>query len=382
MFDYSCQRRCWRFYKCNSGNGIDYCQAGAPPEPELVQNSTGGTVTEQNITVTIPPGALATSELLVTIVQSNHSFAPVSGQSIIGVPLDIGPQCVDITTQSTCQSTNGCQWNGACSFIPFSSPVTITMPGNCISPNILRNQRIAKWIAGSWIPVVSCTPPKTPTGGMYTCTFDGRTATWNVTSCMMTAQTMSFSTYAIIDYSVQYCSTQFISQEGVWAVNYDVTDTYGNRVTGTTDPIKVDPYPPSTLAQLTGVIGNNGWFKSDVVVDFITSDSMSGIYATYYSLDNVTWSTWAGLDTFTVTSSADVYYYSEDVAGNLEEVKTVSIGVDKVAPEITTSDEGTAGTAPWWVSLVSSTITATDSDSGVQQLCRDIGLGEECVQAE
>ena len=69
------------------------------------------------------------------------------------------------------------------------------------------------------------------------------------------------------------------------------------------------------------------------------------------------------------------------MAGNLEDAKIARIGVDKAAPEITTSDEGTAGTAPWWVSLVSSTITATDPDSGVQQLCRDIGLGDECVQA-
>jgi len=206
-----------------------YCQGGycatAPPPQPIVYNETGGTVTDQGATVTILNGSLGTNELLVTIVPSNHSFATVSGPTtVVGQPLDIGPQCTDPPlNQSACESTNGCMWNVTkCAFIRFLKPVTITMPGNCTPPSKIWQQKIAKYTAGSWVAVVNCIPKnQTQTGGLiWNCTAaDGRVATWYTDTCMMSAQTMSFSTYAaIVD---QECPPGMISY---WTFNDGAAD--------------------------------------------------------------------------------------------------------------------------------------------------------------
>jgi cysteine-rich repeat protein len=178
--------------------------AAAPPEPNLIQNSTGGTVEDQGITVTIPQGSLGTTELLVTIVPSVHSFAPVVGITNISQPLDIGPQCTDIEDESTCGETNGCRWNGElpmCESIPFSSPVTITMPGDCTGAyGDLITQKIAKYnvISGTPESVSTCDYNDTG-GGIYSCQeMDGRTMAWDTNTCMISVQVWSFSTYAVI----------------------------------------------------------------------------------------------------------------------------------------------------------------------------------------
>ena len=209
----------------NNGTGKDYCTAGAPPNPELIQNSTGGTVTAENATVTVPAGSLNTEELLVTIVPSTHSFAPVSGTTVVGQPLDIGPQCSEIVDQAACGSTNGCMWNVTkCAFIRFILPVTITMPGNCSPGMNLATQKIAKYTAGSWPAVVNCIPnPKTQINGIWNCTKDGRIAIWNNNTCMMSAQTMSFSTYAVVE-ETSACPDGMISY---WKGEGDASDVKG-----------------------------------------------------------------------------------------------------------------------------------------------------------
>jgi hypothetical protein len=187
----------------NGGVGKDYC-AAAPPNPNLIQNSTGGTVEDQGIKVEIPPGSLGTTELLVDIVESVHSFAPVVGITNISQPLDIGPQCADIgDDQSTCESTNGCRFNelGMCESIPFSSPVTITMPGDCTGAyGDLITQKIAKYNPSSGTPEpVSTCDPIGPVGGIWSCPEpDGRVMTWNTNTCKITVRVWSFSTYAVV----------------------------------------------------------------------------------------------------------------------------------------------------------------------------------------
>jgi hypothetical protein len=200
-----------------SNAGQSYCSAGAPPNPNLIKNSTGGTVEDQGITVTIPPGSLGTTELLVDIVESEHSFAPVTGITVLSQPLDIGPQCTDIEDESTCESTNGCRFNelGMCESIPFSSPVTITMPGDC-SGNYgdLTSQKIAKYnyISGSWEPVSTC-DYNDMGGGIYSCQEgDGRTMTWDTNTCTMSVQTYHFSTYAVI-MQAGYCGDGMVNGE-------------------------------------------------------------------------------------------------------------------------------------------------------------------------
>jgi hypothetical protein len=212
-----------------TGPNVDYLplatmRTGAPPE-NMIYNSTGGTVEDQSITVTIPPGSLGTTELLVDIVPSTHSFAPTVGITNVSPLLDIGPQCADIGDESTCGETNGCRWNelAMCESIPFLSPVTITMPGDCTGTyGDLITQKIAKYniISGTPEPVSTCDPEDIG-GGMYSCQeMDGRTMTWDTNTCTISVQTWSFSTYGVILFLDE-------DNDGVWDIKDDCPNDAG-----------------------------------------------------------------------------------------------------------------------------------------------------------
>jgi hypothetical protein len=102
-----------------------------------------------------------------------------------------------------------------CDSIPFLSPVTIEMPGDC-SGNYgdLISQKIAKYnyISGSWESVSTC-DPEDMGGGIYSCQEgDGRTMAWNTNTCTMSVQTYSFSTYAVI-MQAGYCGDGMVNGE-------------------------------------------------------------------------------------------------------------------------------------------------------------------------
>jgi len=401
-FPISCALTCANtveYYSVDNNDNVEDTKSTVISIDKRAANETvttsGGTVTNEvgTATVTIPASAYS-QPLSFVIAPSEQSFAPTTpGMVPIAQPLDLGPQCYLIDSEADCQSTSGCEFNydnGRCQSKRLSSdsPATITMPGDC-SPGSpygdLVTQVIAKFDGISWIPLTTCTDYNDIGGGRLSCLEeDGRTTIWDTNPgvCTITAQTWSFSPFVVTGYSMQYCSTQQLSSEGSHTVNYRATDTYGNTGSGS-DTVKIDLYPPSTLAQLTGVLGEQGWYTSNVVVDFVASDSSSGVNATYYSLDNETWNAWAGPDTLAFSEKSMLYYYSEDNAGLKENVRTVFVAIDKTGPEISVGETGTEGNAPWWVSILDVTINATDTESGMKELCSALGVeAMECVQAQ
>jgi hypothetical protein len=395
-FPVSCALTCTstvEYYSVDNNDNVESTKYASISIDKRAANETvttsGGTVANEvgTATVTIPASAYSQS-LSFVIAPSEQSFVPMApGMTQIAQPLDLGPQCYLIDNEADCQSTAGCEFDydtAACQSVRLQYPATITMPGDCTGAyGDLVTQKISKYTIDGWISLTTC-DYNDMGGGIYSCTEgDGRVSTWDTNTCTITIQTYSFSPFIVTGYSMQYCSTQQISQEGTWAVNYDVTDTYGNEASGTSQQIKVDLYPPSSYAQFTGVAGEQGWYTSDVVVDFVASDSMSGVKAVYYSLDNETWNTWAGPDTLAFSEKSMLYYYSRDNAGHVEAVRTAFIAIDKTGPEISVTETGTAGTDPWWISILDVTINATDAESGMKELCSSLGVeAAECVQAQ
>jgi len=93
-----------------------------------------------------------------------------------------------------------------------------------------------------------------------------------------------------------------------------------------------DINPPVTAIALSGVIGNQGWYTSDVAVSLSATDDWSEVAKTEYSFDNVSWTTYT--DSFTVTNEGTtiIYCRSTDMAGNAEAVKTQTVKIDKTKP--------------------------------------------------
>jgi len=100
-----------------------------------------------------------------------------------------------------------------------------------------------------------------------------------------------------------------------------------------------DAAPPITAAMMTGTLGNNGWYVSDVQMTLTATDNDggSGVKEIHYSVD--------GTETIVQGSSAShsiagdgthaVTWYAIDNAGNVETPpQELSIYIDKTSPSI------------------------------------------------
>jgi pimeloyl-ACP methyl ester carboxylesterase len=94
---------------------------------------------------------------------------------------------------------------------------------------------------------------------------------------------------------------------------------------------------PSSTISISGQMGNNGYYISNVVVGLSAQDNVggSGVLKTEYSLDNgQTWSDYQGSFTISQTGTTTIDYYSIDKAGNQEAQQVKIIKIDKAAPVI------------------------------------------------
>lgn len=101
---------------------------------------------------------------------------------------------------------------------------------------------------------------------------------------------------------------------------------------------KVDKVPPVTAVALDGALGGKGWYRSDVRVVLAATDNEggSGVKATDYSLDGgASWQAYAGPFTISSEGTTALAFRSTDNAGNVEQVRSYSVRIDKTAPEIT-----------------------------------------------
>jgi len=90
---------------------------------------------------------------------------------------------------------------------------------------------------------------------------------------------------------------------------------------------------PTTTAEVSGRQGLNGWYLEDATVSLFAIDNDSGVFKTEYSLDNGNF--WIQYDaSFTLSEGKNtVLFRSEDFMGNMEDVKSIPVNVDKTPPE-------------------------------------------------
>jgi hypothetical protein len=112
--------------------------------------------------------------------------------------------------------------------------------------------------------------------------------------------------------------------------------------------------------------GENGWYVSDVTVTLEANDDI-GVVATYYRINE------GGLKIYTspfnVSEEGDdvlIEYYSVDNAGNVEDVKSAYLDIDKTPPTMTVEWEvDKVGWREWFVYF---TIKCVDNASGMDRL--------------
>jgi len=107
------------------------------------------------------------------------------------------------------------------------------------------------------------------------------------------------------------------------------------------DTITLVTTPPNTTASLSGKMGENCWYISDVQIEFQVN-STALLNETWYRLGNGNWTKYDQPINITEEGQTSVEFYSTDKAGNIEETKNMTIKIDKTMPtiEVTSPREG------------------------------------------
>lgn len=124
------------------------------------------------------------------------------------------------------------------------------------------------------------------------------------------------------------------SSPGAKTIKLEVRDTGGHSDT-ITKAVTVNEVAPVTTIALTGTLGANGWYTSNVQVNLTATDDYSGVNWTRYKIDAASWATFTVNLTMSNDGSFVLTFRSEDLAGLTETNKTTTVKIDKAAPTLT-----------------------------------------------
>jgi len=155
-----------------------------------------------------------------------------------------------------------------------------------------------------------------------------------------------------------------VTENGEYSLCYYSVDLAGNtEPTNDVDfKIKHDTMPPVTMHEFDGIIGDNGWFISNVVVTLTAVDDSAGVDYTMYKVDDGEWIRY--VDFFVIIEDGEhtLYYYSVDKVENKEDDKgPFDFKIDQTMPTIVLDAEGSGST--WLL-----TATVSDETSGIAKV--------------
>jgi NHL repeat len=142
-----------------------------------------------------------------------------------------------------------------------------------------------------------------------------------------------------------------------------------------------DSEPPVTTAAVSGTLGNNGWYVSDVLVTLTATDNNggSGVKEIRYNIDGTETIIAGSSASFTLNTDGThgITYYAKDNAGNSETSQPLTVNIDKTPPAITAVTAGPSTLWPPNHKMVDVVINglATDNGSGVASV--DITVTDE-----
>ena len=178
-----------------------------------------------------------------------------------------------------------------------------------------------------------------------------------------------------------YAGPFTVSAQGTTALEFYSVDKVGNQETIEWDTFNIDSVSPQTVDSLTGTLGNNGWYKSNVRISLSSSDATSGVAKTTYSLDQgQTWKLYTIPFVVRAQGTTTVEYYSTDYAGNKESIEWQNVGIDNVKPQTTLQVTGAELNNGWWTSATVVSFSATDASSGVSGIFYSLNKGKTWIQ--
>ena len=157
-----------------------------------------------------------------------------------------------------------------------------------------------------------------------------------------------------------------ITSEGVdLFATESVADRAGNSASADSAKVDIDRTKPNTDANAP-----SGWTNTSQTITLDAHDALSGVKATYYTLDGG-----AATQGTTVTIDGDgthtLEYWSVDKAGNVETHKNVDVKIDSSAPTISHTQSPLANANGWNRTNVTVKFVCEDASSGIASCTSD-----------
>jgi hypothetical protein len=98
-----------------------------------------------------------------------------------------------------------------------------------------------------------------------------------------------------------------------------------------------DSQAPCTRPLCNGQSGQNGLNISDINIEFLAIDNLSGVATTYFKINDDNWKVYKNQITLSKNSTYEIKYFSVDKAGNIEEKKVSTFTFDKNPSDLNNS---------------------------------------------
>lgn len=169
-----------------------------------------------------------------------------------------------------------------------------------------------------------------------------------------------------------------IATEGTnQTVTGTASDKAGNETSVAVAGINIDKTAPATSCNPDAPPNEHGWYNKDVLLALAASDNGSGVVKTEYSFDGHNWNAYTLPLSITAEGKTDVYYRSQDIAGNIEPADKSTIQIDKTPPVISSVTTTPPTAYGWHKADVTVRFTATDSVSGIAFVTPDVTVTRE-----
>ncbi|MGW0201680.1 OmpL47-type beta-barrel domain-containing protein [Nonomuraea sp. NPDC003201] len=184
-----------------------------------------------------------------------------------------------------------------------------------------------------------------------------------------------------------YSAPVTVNEVGAHTVRYRATDKAGNTSDpGTTTftvvaPPGQDTTPPQVTAQVAGDRNDDGNYVGSATVTLTATDAGSGVDKVEYSLDGQPYAVYAQPLPVTQPGAHTVAYRATDKAGNTSDPGTTTFTVvaeqekDTTPPQVTAQVTGDRNDDGDYVGSATVTLTATDTQSGVDTVEHSLDNG-------
>lgn len=190
---------------------------------------------------------------------------------------------------------------------------------------------------------------------------------WHITSPIAISASGSDSTSGLASAQISVnggvWQTNSALLDGIYAVDFLAIDNAGNS-TAVSRTIQIDTTPPTVTPILPIPDGLKDWFVTgpvNIAVD--GSDAGSGLGSVLVSVNEGEWRPDASLN----DGLYSVRFKSIDIAGN-QTTATRTVKIDTVPPLFSNTISGVTGSAGWYTSPTSTSISASDETSGVDRI--------------